>query len=108
MADKPSFAERAGMSFEDRRTKATELLHDWDCYHQCRTEERVRNKNKIFGALSCPLQIGLDKLLASPAMFDDFLKLVRAMYGEDATNLAAVDRSAAAQYAARTTKEGTY
>lgn len=108
MADKPSFAEKAGMSFEDRRTKVTELLHEWDCYHQCKTEERVRNKNKIFAAFSDNLQIGLDKVLASPVMFGDFLKSVRAMYGEDATDLATVDRSAAAQHAARMTNQGSF
>lgn len=108
MFEKQSVAEKAGMSFEDRWTKATELLREWDYYHHCGAEERVRSKNKIFAALSGPLQIGLDKVLASPATFDGFLKLVCAMYGEDATSLAAADRSAAAQHAARTTDQGSF
>ena len=103
-----SIAGEAGMSFADRYNKANELLREWDRYHQCEGEERVRSKNKIFAALSDQLQIGLDNILASPLMFDDFCKLIRAMYGEDATNLAATDRSAVAQYAARMVKEGAY
>ena len=103
-----SFAERAGMPFEDRWTRASELLREWDFYHHCEVEKRARSKNKIFAALSDPLQVGLERALASPVAFDGFFKLVCAMYGEDATNLAAVDRSVAAQYAARMIDQGAF
>jgi len=112
--------------FEVRCKKAEETLRAWTrlqeipVHNESRSEERVQCKNKIFALLSDPLQIGLDKLLASPAMLEDFIKLVRAMYGEDATHfalttiatekqmVAAAVRSAAAQYKARMTDQGAF
>lgn len=94
MANKPSVAEDAGMLPEVRCERANELLRHWTRFHEIpagdhgRKEERVMHKNEIFAALSDPLQVNLERLLANPAMLGGVLVLVRAMYGDDATDFA--------------------
>ena len=80
--------------FEVCREKAKEILLQWTLI-QCipaddesRKEKRTQHKNKIFALLNDPLQVGIDPLLANGAKPDDFIKLVRAMYGNDAVDFA--------------------
>ncbi|MEK7553788.1 MAG: hypothetical protein AAB517_00305 [Patescibacteria group bacterium] len=76
--------------FEIRCEKANEMLFHWTLLQSIpnddknKKEERVQHKNKIFALLSDPLQIGMDRLLEDGAEKEDFIKLVRAMYGNDA------------------------
>lgn len=81
-------------NFEVRCEKARKMLLNWTLLQhipaddESRKEERTQCKNKIFVALSDPLQVGLDKLLTDPVLLEDFVQLVCAMYGDDATKCA--------------------
>lgn len=101
MADTPSTAEQAGMSFARRCLKAKSALFLWSLLakipvdNELKKEERVRHKNMFFALFSDPLQLGIESLLLDSTKREDILKLVSAMYGDDAVTLALndIDRS---------------
>ncbi|MBI2025269.1 hypothetical protein HYT04_00570 [Candidatus Kaiserbacteria bacterium] len=78
--------------FEIRCEKSKEILLNWtrlqniSADDEDRKEERTQYENKIFALLSDPMQIGIDSLLADGSKQEDFIKIVRAMYGDDAVN----------------------
>ncbi|MDP2655781.1 MAG: hypothetical protein Q8P17_04660 [bacterium] len=80
--------------FEIRCEKSKGILLNWirlqsiPADDENRKEERTQHKNKIFALLSDPLQVGIDSLLADGAKHEDFVKTVRAMYGDDAVDFA--------------------
>ena len=79
---------------EIRREKAREMLFHWtrlqniSADDESRKEERAQHKNKIFALLNDPLQVGIDPLFANGAKQEDFIRLMCAMYGDDATDFA--------------------
>jgi hypothetical protein len=78
--------------FEIRCERAKEMMFNWTRLQNIsaddgdKKEERTQYENKIFALLSDPLQIGIDSLLADGSKQEDFIKIVRAMYGDDAVN----------------------
>lgn len=82
-----------GMAFGDRCLKAAEalvlraLLAKLPA-DELKDEERIQYKNRFFALFSDPLQLGMESLLSDSNKEDGVLELVRAMYGDDATDFA--------------------